>query len=98
MFLRPGLITLNDKKYVVPGWKQVPLETTLISITEAWEKERPKTKLNDIKNFKIEGKPYVVTLIEKKLFCTCPAGTYRKKCKHAKLIASKIKDKYEIDI
>lgn len=98
MAYRPALITLNNKKYVVPSWKQVPLETTLASVTEAWEKNRPRTKLDDIKNFKIEGRPYVVTLIDKKLFCTCPAGTYRKKCKHAKSIANKIKDKYEVVI
>ena len=91
MSLRPALITLNNIKYVVPSWKQVSIDTTLVSVTNEWEKLRPKLKLDKIKKFKVSNRPYTITLIKNELFCNCPAGTYRKMCKHVKLFRKDVK-------
>lgn len=41
-FLPPGLCTLNGKRYVVPGYYEVPMNTTLEEVYANWEKVEPK--------------------------------------------------------
>lgn len=38
----PGLCTLNGKRFVVPGYHEVPMDITLEEVYANWEKEVPK--------------------------------------------------------
>tara|TARA_R110000803_G_scaffold37781_4_gene81571 strand:- start:29379 stop:29828 length:450 start_codon:yes stop_codon:yes gene_type:complete len=90
----PGLITLNNKRYIVPGWKEVHLNTTLNDIN--WVK--PKIKKIDkfkSKTWKFDSSSsnavYTVTQVDSvTLKCSCP-GFFRAKdrnlgCKHVQKI------------
>ena len=87
--LRPALLTLSGKTYIVPGWREVPLGTSLKEVIDKWEKKNKPLRKEKINKFKVKGKPYIITLIDGKYFCNCPAGTYRKKCKHINAIREK---------
>lgn len=96
-FYPPTLITLNDKRYIIPTWDEVPLETALENIE--WVKEHPSPPIK--KEPKIITETFVSSSNDSILYktkkveredgtfaysCTCP-GAWRakdKRCKHIK--------------
>jgi hypothetical protein len=83
----PALVTISNKKYIVPTWQEVQLQTTLDDID--WIK--PQSKKLDIVKFEVigsNGDKYntVFNPNTKKWKCSCP-GSWRAKdgiCKHIK--------------
>ena len=96
--LPPGLITLDGKKYLVPGWKEVHPKATLNDIN--WVK--PKTKKLDVfkpQTWKFDSSSsdsvYTVTKVDSvTLKCSCP-GFFRAKdrnlgCKHVQKVRASL--------
>jgi hypothetical protein len=85
--LPPVLFTsiFNGKKYIVPGWKEVPTTTTSEDIE--WVKVKVEVKKTEIKTFEIYiTRRYINPDGSIKYGCNCP-GVWRsadKKCKHIK--------------
>jgi len=93
-FYPPALLSISGKKYIVPGWKEVPINTQLSDIKwekEIIEKKQPKTI---IKTFVSSSDSNILYKTEKteqidgtfKYYCNCP-GRWRakdKRCKHIK--------------
>lgn len=74
----PALAKLNGKLFIVPGYIEVPNDTTLDNIQ--WI--RPKVAKTNIVT-KHVGK-YVLNIHSNgKITCDCPGYTFRRKCKHA---------------
>jgi hypothetical protein len=87
-FLPPSLIVIgNDKKYIVPGWTPVPMDTDLSDI-EHIEPVIEKPKVYEVTGSK--GAVYKVTVAKWGTRCSCPAGKFRGKCKHIEQIKEKI--------
>ena len=90
----PALVTLNDKKYMVPDWMEVLPETTINDIT-SFEPETRGRKKGQTKASNIVVKTpssssdeiYTTTYYPNsgKCYCDCP-GTWRTagNCKHVK--------------
>ena len=93
--ISPGLTILNGKKYLMPIWKEVDLNTTLDDIE--WVK--PKLKRTDpVIEINVSGSnpdiKYKTTYYPdtKNYYCNCP-GRWRAfdgKCKHIKALEAKI--------
>jgi len=91
--LPPHLITVRDKKYIVPEWKEVHPLTTKDDII--WEK--PVEKVIEEKTFKFEsssekGMFYKVRVKGAKISCNCQ-GVWRAKdrtCKHMKQVKQEL--------
>lgn len=89
-----GIIDTITGRYVVPGWIQVPLNTTRDMI----ELETPvpvKKKVTTTKSWAVAaskpGTHYEVTLNNSHWECTCPARKFHAgECKHIKKIKSEI--------
>ena len=96
----PALVTLNDKKYMVPDWMEVLPETTINDIT-SFEPETRGRKKGQTKASNIVVKTpssssdeiYTTTYYPNsgKYYCNCP-GTWRTagNCKHVKSLRTKI--------
>lgn len=92
-WIPPVLGTFNNKRYLLPIWQEVPLNTTLKDIQ--WDKPQPKLKLKIITETFVSSSDsnilYETKKIEEvdgsfKYSCTCP-GAWRakdKRCKHIK--------------
>ena len=78
-----GLITTEDKTFVVPGWYEVPNGTTRNDITfEPKPKTLPTTKSWSVPSSK-GTTTYTVTNNGGTWACTCPQNQYRRRtCKH----------------
>jgi hypothetical protein len=94
--LPPSLFTNKDgQKWIVPIWKKVLPETTLKDIN--WVKPKPKKVKLQKNEFQFESKSdpghfYKVTVIGKKVDCTC-SGKWRAKdrqCRHMKDIKKQL--------
>ena len=98
----PALFTssIDNQKYIVPGWQKVIPETTLNDIE--WIKPEPKvvqqqnvSPTNEEYKFESKSEPgsfYVVRVVGDKVKCNC-AGQYRAKdrqCKHMKEVKQKL--------
>jgi hypothetical protein len=101
-FTPPALITLSNKRYIIPTWVEVPLDTSLSDIT--WERVTPKAPIK--KEPKIIVETFVSSSNSSILYktkkveredgsftysCTCP-GAWRakdKRCKHIKILEKK---------
>jgi hypothetical protein len=93
--LPPVLFTsiFNGKKYIVPGWKEVPTTTTSKDIE--WVKVKVEIKKTEIKTFEFPSSSGSEIYITRRYInpdgsikygCNCP-GVWRsadKKCKHIK--------------
>jgi hypothetical protein len=93
--LPPVLFTsiFNGKKYIVPGWKEVPTTTTSEDIE--WVKVKVEVKKTEIKTFEFPSSSGSEIYITRRYInpdglikygCNCP-GVWRsadKKCKHIK--------------
>jgi hypothetical protein len=93
--LPPVLFTsiFDGKKYIVPGWKEIPATTTMENIE--WIKEKVVVKKTEIETFEFPSSSGSEIYITKKYTnpdgsikygCNCP-GVWRsadKKCKHIK--------------
>jgi hypothetical protein len=95
--LPPSFITNNNKKYIVPGWQQVPLNLKLEDII--WDKPNlnPTTPPKNENTWTFEsssdpGQFYRVRQVKDKLICDC-SGYWRSRgnCKHVKEINLKLK-------
>ncbi len=90
----PGLFEVNNKKYIVPSWKEVLLETELEDIE--WVKPKPKRTEpiieTHVSSSNAEVK-YKTTYYPDsgKFYCTCP-GSWRSygNCKHIKKLKTKL--------
>lgn len=92
-YISPSLIEINNKKYLVPDWKEVDKNTTLDDIN--WTKpEKPEVKIEpNIFKFKSSSSDsiYTVRKIGNVYRCNCP-GYWRSKtreCKHIKEVKNK---------
>jgi hypothetical protein len=95
--LPPILFTsiFNDKKYIVPGWKEVPTNTTIEDIEWVKVKIEVEVKKTEIETFNFPSSSGSEVYITRKYInpdgsikygCNC-AGVWRsrdKKCKHIK--------------
>ena len=93
--LPPVLFTsiISKKKYIVPGWKEVPYNTTSEDIK--WVREKIVAKKTEIQTFEFPSSSGSEIYITRKYTnpdgsikygCNCP-GVWRsadKKCKHIK--------------
>jgi hypothetical protein len=93
--LPPVLFTsiFNGKKYIIPGWKEVPTTTTSEDIE--WVKVKVEIKKTEIKTFEFPSSSGSEIYITRRYInpdgsikygCNCP-GVWRsadKKCKHIK--------------
>jgi hypothetical protein len=93
--LPPVLFTsiFNGKKYIIPGWKEVPINTTPKDIE--WIKVKVEIKKTEIKTFEFPSSSGSEIYITRRYInpdgsikygCNCP-GVWRsadKKCKHIK--------------
>jgi len=93
--LPPVLFTsiFNGKKYIIPGWKEVPTTTTSEDIE--WVKVKVEVKKTEIKTFEFPSSSGSEIYITRRYInpdgsikygCNCP-GVWRsadKKCKHIK--------------
>jgi hypothetical protein len=91
----PVLFTsiFNGKKYIVPGWKEVPTTTTMENIE--WVKEKVIVKKTEIETFEFPSSSGSEVYVTKKYTnpdgsikfgCNCP-GVWRsadRRCKHIK--------------
>jgi len=80
----PVLAVIKDKKYLMPGWTEVPMETTLDDVE--YEKVVLITDKIEHKVTGSRGDVYTVTEYNNTLKCDCPAGKFNRKCKHLKQI------------
>ena len=99
---KPGLITRDGKKYMIPDWVEVLPETTINDI-KAFEEEtrgrkKGSKKIQNPNEWRFESKSdpgsyYVVTQIsDYKVKCTC-SGQYRardRKCRHMKEVMKEL--------
>lgn len=92
-YMSPSLVEINDKKYLVPDWKEVDPNTTLDDIN--WIKpEKPELKIEpNIFKFKSSSSDsiYTVRKMGNAYKCNCP-GYWRSKireCKHIKEVKNK---------
>jgi hypothetical protein len=93
-FLRPGMLTIQGKKYIMPGWIPCHPETQLTDIIHI----KPiikKVVIEKIEKHEYEfmssnGKDkYFVRVIGESIKCTCPGFWVSKgNCKHVKEIRS----------
>lgn len=87
--LPPHLVVFGDKKYIVPTWQEVDINTTVDDIT--WIKPKPVITRSEtvIKTFKSGSSDTTYTTkyypTSGKYFCDCP-GSWRSlgNCKHIK--------------
>ena len=92
-YLCPALTTLNGKKYLVPGFKEVDPNTTLDDIKWIKPKKKEKTITPTLFKFKSSSSDstYTVRKIMDSYQCNCP-GYWRAKdreCKHIKEVKNK---------
>jgi hypothetical protein len=98
-FMPPGLIVLNNQKYIVPGWHPVLMETELNDIK--WVK--PKVKKTEVIKHKFGSsssdkvyiaKEYVSADGSRKYTCNCPGSWMAKNktqgCKHQQELMSRV--------
>ena len=93
----PNLMTLGDKKYIMPGWQEVLPETELNDIK--WVKPKPKKveikkePIVEVNKSSSSDKTYTTKYYPNsgKYHCDCP-GTWRTggNCKHVKGLRIKI--------
>ena len=94
-FYPPAISTIGGKTYVVPGWHEVPEDTTLDEVYERWTKEVPKGE--DKPDHKISeeipsskgDKTYTVTFDGSYWSCECIGFQYNRKCKHVTSVKAK---------
>tara|TARA_R110001592_G_scaffold188100_1_gene433094 strand:+ start:326 stop:763 length:438 start_codon:yes stop_codon:yes gene_type:complete len=85
----PSLVVLNDKKYIVPTWKEVDPNTTLNDIQWIKPKSKVKRSKTVVKTFNSGSSDATYTTKfypdSGKYFCDCP-GSWRSfgNCKHIK--------------
>lgn len=88
-----GILTSNNKTYVIPGWHEVPVGTTRDQIK--FEKA-PKPKTVKGLTYMVPSSSnteatYTVTYTNRKWSCTCPANQFRRQdCKHINKIRSSV--------
>lgn len=78
--LNPGLVTLGQKKYVVPGWIEVPASTTLADV----QHQKPKLPTR-VKSWTVtgsRGNNYIVKVEDARWSCDCVGSKWHGKCKH----------------
>lgn len=93
-FYPPVLLSIGGKKYLMPGWKEIPVDTQLSDIK--WEREKPEKKepKTITKTFVSSSDSSILYKTEKienidgtiRYYCNCP-GRWRakdKRCKHIK--------------
>jgi len=89
-FIPPGLTTINGKRYVVPGYHEVPFDTKLEDVHKNWERLTNTKPISDDITVKVkstDGKSeYTVECKSNRWSCTCPSFGFRKDCKHINLL------------
>jgi len=94
-FLPPAISTIGGKTYVVPGWHEVPEDTTLDEVYEHWTKYMPKMEdkpthtIDVMVDSSTAGKQYRVTFDGTWWDCECAGFGFRKSCRHTKEIKEK---------
>jgi hypothetical protein len=88
----PALVTTIKGTYIVPGWIEVPLETTLENIYWIREKIEPvEAEVFTFVSSSMPGMKYKTTKIGTRITCTCQ-GYFRSggNCKHVKEVRAKV--------
>lgn len=87
-FMPPGITKIGEKKYVVPGWYEVPVSTTLKEVYERWEQDLPESEekpTHTIEEFVKSSKgdkDYSITFDGNNWNCTCAGFGFRRNCRH----------------
>jgi hypothetical protein len=101
--LAPALYKLGAKTYVVPGYIEVPNDTTLLDVFNQWipwyvenyPDEPQKEEIKSIKETVVSSKgdkTYDVYFNNGSWWCDCVGFGYRNKCRHV----TEVKEKYKI--
>jgi len=79
--MHPGIMVLNNQRYIVPYWIPVGTEVTMDNILDHVPAElipmKPKVEV-----YQVTNKPYVIKVMFGKVSCDCPGFQFRRKCKH----------------
>lgn len=98
-FMPPGLTTIGGKTYVIPGWHEVPEQTTLKEVKERWTQVLPKgeAKPNYVISEEVlsskKDKTYEVSFDGKFWKCSCVGFGFRRSCSHINAVKEKHKIK-----
>ena len=102
-WIPPALVDLGGKRYIVPAWKEVPINTQLKDIkcvkekTKTLVKKDPKIITETFVSSSDSSILYKTKKIEQEngsftYSCTCP-GAWRakdKRCKHIKVLEKRV--------
>ena len=86
-------IASDNKPYLIPMWRQLPIGTKLEDIkwTNPYSKN-PNEILGTVIGSK--GDKYTITRLSSgQVICSCPGNTYKGKCKHTKNYETNINSK-----
>ena len=92
--LKPGILTIQGKKYITPGWIPCHPDTQLTDIIHTKPKVKKvvveKIEKHEYEFMSSNGKDkYFVRVIGESIKCTCPGFWVSKgNCKHVKEIKS----------
>ena len=83
----PILVSLSNKVYVMPGWIEVPIETTMAEIRKCWVDISPVPikVIPPIEKSVLSSngkKTYTVSYKNDQWTCNCVGFGFRRKCKH----------------
>lgn len=88
-FLAPGLVIIEDKTFIIPGWHEVPNGTTVEEVYKHWKpyfpvnsSKRSLIKINDVVISSKGDKHYKVAYDGMWWNCECSGFGFRKKCHH----------------
>ena len=94
-FLPPAISVIGGKTYVVPGWHEVPADTTLDEVYERWTRDLPEMEdkpthsISEMIDSSTAGKQYEVTFDGTWWNCECAGFGFRKNCRHVKEVKAK---------
>lgn len=79
-----SLVMLNDKKYIVPAWQEVPIHITREDIEIIYPNKKVNVQVYNSCQVKGSGNNTYTVVIDstKGNTCTCTGFSFRRYCKH----------------
>ncbi len=83
----PSVVSIGGKTYAMPGWIEIPAETTMEELRKCWVDTSPPPKkvIADISKDVVSTngkKTYLVLYRNSQWTCNCVGYGFRRKCKH----------------
>lgn len=66
----------------MPYWVEVDQTATLEDALRYVHVDTQVVHKPIMETFKVEGRPYVITVMDTNISCSCPGFQFRRKCKH----------------